>query len=326
MKRSVLRPLLAALWLTASGASAASAQRTLLVHLPSAPVEAANRQAAAITSLAEVLSRQLAGDPVEAKIFRRWRDASGFLADNAEAVSLMLSDAAFALDGPAGLTPAYRFLRQGSESYRRRLVVRSDRPELAELADLSQKSLAIVEAAGDGDAAFLRQEVFAGDLDPATWFAALQPTADDFEATASVLYGQADAALIAEYNPLLADHLGEDLRVVFDSPELSLPVLSVREATFTAAERRALDRTLRDLAADALGQQVLASLGIDGLRPLTGGGAALRLAAGDAKRLAIAAPSGTEWPPESRPLPSPEELSFGIAIELPQVPLAAAEN
>ncbi|MEM7353024.1 MAG: PhnD/SsuA/transferrin family substrate-binding protein [Acidobacteriota bacterium] len=305
-------------------ASGAAGQRTLMVYLPSAPVEAANRQASAVTSLAEVLSQQLPEETLEAEIFRRWRDAKEYLSTHSD-VSLMLSDAAFALQAPEGLEPAYRFVRQGRETYRRRLVVRRDRSDLGQLADLKQKSLAIVEAAGAGDAAFLQREIFSGDLDPATWFATLQPTTDDFEATASVLYGQTDAALIAEYNPLLADHLEMDLRVIYDSPEISLPVLSVRSSAFDEGQRRALDRAVRQLAADPAGQKTLARLGIEGLRPV-GGGAALELAQKDAKRLEIALPTGSEWSLGRLPRPGASELSFGVAVELPEIPLTPDPN
>ena len=307
--------------LLAATASVAGAQAILLVHLPSAPVEAANKQAEAITSLAEYLSQQLAGQPVEAKIFRRWRDANVFLAESSDSVELMLSDASFALAAPADLSPAYRFVRRGVETYRRQLVVLSERRELEKLADLSQKRVAIVETAGEGDLEFLQREVFEGDLDPATWFADLEPTLDDFLATASVLYGQTDAALIAEYNPLLASHLGKELRVIFDSPALSLPVLSLRSSAFDPARRQALARAIADLPSDPLGQRVLGDLGIEGLRPLAGGGAVLRLATKREKRLEIALPTGGEFAPAAPALPGPQELSYGIAVELPEIPL-----
>ncbi len=48
-------------------APAAEGQRTLLVHLPSAPVEAANQQAEAINSLAAVLSQGLPDRDLEPK-------------------------------------------------------------------------------------------------------------------------------------------------------------------------------------------------------------------------------------------------------------------
>ena len=237
------RGLLMILLFPLGGAGVAAGGQTLLVHLPSAPVEAAGDQAEAITALAEYLAARLPARGLEPKIFRRWRDAQAFLGDNSEDVTLMLSDASFALDRSSGLAPAYRFTRDGRSTYRRLLVVRSDRPELEKLVDLRGKTLALVETSGTtADAAFLKREVFEDELDPADWFTTVASEVDDFSATASVLYGVTDAALVAEYNPLLADHLGQELRAVFESPELSLPVLSVREAAFEPADRAALDR------------------------------------------------------------------------------------
>ena len=81
-------PLFLALLLTAA---AAEGQRIMLVHLPSAPVEAANRQAEAVTSLAEYLQQRLPEQKLEPKIFRRWRDAHAFLRESPEKVALIVA-------------------------------------------------------------------------------------------------------------------------------------------------------------------------------------------------------------------------------------------
>ncbi len=301
-------------------AATASDGQTLLVHLPSAPVEAAGNQAEAVTALVEYLATR--GQVVEPKIFRRWHDARVFLSEHSADVTLMLSDAASTLDRSHGLTPAYRFERGGRSTYRRLLVVRADRPELEKMVDLRGKILALVETASD--LAFLQHDVFEDGLDPAAWFTTVAPVVDDFAATASVLYAKADAALVAEYNPLLAQHLGDDLRIVFESPELSLPVLSMREAAFEPADREALGRALADIADDALGQRVLTELGIEGLRPLTGATLA-RESDRRAKTPAIASADGVSVELEAPPLPSPEQLSFAVAVELPEIPLQLEE-
>ena len=305
----------------------ALAQQTLLVHLPSAPVEASNQQAEAITELAAILSQRLPETTVEATIFSRWEDANAYLEGQGDTIALMLSDASYALVAPPEWTPFYRFVREGSESYRRRLVVHRDSQELTSLADLSQKSLAVVETSGTSDAAFLEQQVFEGDLDPRVWFAApLTPAADDFEATASVLYGQTDAALVAEYNNLLSKHIGEELRVIFDSPPLSLPVLSVRQASLTPVQQQALGLALADLGGDPRGKKVLAGLGIEEIRPFSRGRAALRPTTRPSKPFEIALPTDFDLPLEISPPPTTDQLTFGIAIELPQVPLEAGQE
>ncbi len=306
-------------------ASSIVAQDTLLVHLPSAPAEAANRQAEAVNALAEVLSARLPDRTIEAKIYRRWRDASQVLSGNPENVNLLLTDASFVVDASTGHRPAYRFVHAGSGTYRRLLVVRSDRGELNRLVDLRDKSLAVVEAAGfgdgAGDAGFLRDQVFEDELDPLTWFATLKPSSDDFSATASVLYGQSDAALVAEYNPLLASHLGKDLRTVFESPELSLPVLWIRESAFTPEARQLLAETLRTLGDDPTGRTLLADLGIDGFAPVDGGYPLATATARPSKTLAIAVPAGDELDLVMPSLPAASELTFAVAVELPEIPL-----
>ena len=322
MKRSHAA-LLAALLLAVSAATARG--EILLVHLPSAPVEAAARQAGAITALAEYLAAQLPDRDLELEIFRRWGDAQTFLGERSADVTLMLSDASSTLDRSHGLTPAYRFARDGRPTYRRLLVVRADRPELEKLVDLRGKTLALVETAGAADLAFLKSDVFEDGLEPGEWFTDIKAEVDDFAATASVLYGQADAALVAEYNPLLAEHLGQDLRTVFESRELSLPVLSVRDSAFDAAARDALGRALEELAADDSGRRVLAGLGIEGLRPVAGATLAQE-SVRRAKTLAIASAAGVAVTLEPPTLPAPEALSYAVAVELPEIPLTVDDS
>ncbi len=320
--RGDLRTVFMALLLVAFATTAAG--ETLLVHLPSAPVEAANRQAEAITTLTEYLAARFPGRDLEAKIFRRWGDAQDYLSEHSAEVTLMLTDASSTLDRSHGLTPAYRFERAGLSTYRRLLVVRTDRPELEKMVDLKGKTLALVETAGAADLAFLKNDVFEDGLDPAEWFS-IVPEADDFTATASVLYAQTDAALVAEYNPLLASHLGQDLRTVFESPALSLPVLSVREPAFEPADRETLDRALEGLADDTLGRRVLADLGIQGLRPVAGDALAQE-SVRRAKTLTIASAAGVTVPLDAPTLPAPELLSFAVAVELPEIPLELGEG
>ncbi len=227
--------------LLALGAATASRGEVLLIHLPSAPVEAANRQAEAITALAEHLAARLPDRGLETKIFRRWRDARDFLSEQAEDVTLMLSDASSNLGLSHGLTPAYRFTLGGRPTYRRLLVV------------------------------------------------------------------------------------GRELRSIFESPELSLPVLSVREGAFDPAGRDALARAIEDLAGDDQGRRVLIGLGIEGFQPLSGEALA-RESRRRVKAMAIASASGVAVPLEAPPLPPPELLSFVLAVEMPEIPLQLADE
>jgi ABC-type phosphate/phosphonate transport system substrate-binding protein len=308
-------------------AASAPAQQTLLVHLPSAPVESTGSQAEAITTLAEYLSQALPDLRLEAKIFRRLDDAMAYLGEHGDEVVLALSDAALVGDFPAasGLEPYRRFTRQGRPTYRRLLVVRADRQELEKLVDLRGRTLAVVETAAGGAAAFLQRQVFENELDPAAWFGGIVPVADDFEATASVLYGQTDAALVAEYNPLLVRNLGQELEVVYETPPLSLPVLSVRSSAFDARLRAALDAALGDVAADPQAAPALAGLGIDGFDVVSGRSALLAaVSSSPEKAFEIAVPAAGALTLAPPPAVASDQLPWTVAVELPEVELDPA--
>ncbi len=312
-------------WLLA--AAAAPAQQTLLVHLPSAPVESAASQAEAVAVLTDYLSRELPEVTLEAEIFRHPQDAIAYLAENSEAVALTLSDAAMVSDfaADAGLEPYRRFSRQGAPTYRRLVVVRSDRDELQKLVDLRDLSLAVVETTASAGVAFLHRQVFEGAIEPGSWFGTIAPVDDDFAATASVLYGQTDAALIAEYNPLLTQHLGGELRVVYESPPLSLPVLSLRASVFGTELRRALDRALEGIAEDPRAGSALADLGIDGFTAVSGRSSLLaEISSSPQKAFEIALPQDGTVTLEPPPTLAPEQLPWTLAVELPELELDPA--
>ena len=321
--RRALVTLVVALFAAAPSPAQPASPRTLLVHLPSAPVTAAGDQAAAIEAFVEYLSARLPGPALEPKIFRRWRDARDHLDAHAEEVALLLADASFTAGGASGVTPTFRFQRGGKATYRRLLVVRGDRPELEKLVDLQGKTLAVVEASG-ADVEFVRNQVFDDVLDPANWFA-VELESDDFTATASVLYGKTDAALVADFNPLLEENLDRELRAVYESPELSLPLLSVREDAFSAADRVTLGRALEGLPEDPVGRRVLARLGIEGLDRVSAAALAGELGR-PAKALVIASPGATRVPLAAPGLPAPEQVAFAVAVELPEIPLGLDED
>jgi ABC-type phosphate/phosphonate transport system substrate-binding protein len=323
-----MRTALLAAWCLASGAPA-SAQDVLLVHLPSAPIEAAAHLAEAMAELAGYLSKEVPDADFEVRLFRRWNDADGFLTASGAGVALVLAEASFLLDrGPgSGLLPTHRLTRSGRGTYRRLVVVRAGAEDVRSLVDLQGRTLSIVETAGRSGPSFLERAVFEGEVAPLAWFGELRAEPDDFEAANKVLYGQSDAALLSEHNPLAAAHLGKDLRAVYTSPPLSLPVLAVRESAFGAGRRAALDRALAALAGDSRGRRVLEELKSDGFEPLrpAEARAVVELPRAPRKELEIALPAAVDLGLELPRPPPAGELPFTIVVEIPDVPLPRAD-
>lgn len=309
-------------------AAPAAAGDVLLVHLPSAPVEAAAHLAEAMTDLAAYLSEKVPGGELEVRLFRRWSDADRFLEDSGASVVLQLTDASFLIDqGPgSGLVPTHRLRRAGRGTFRRLVVVRADSGEPRRLVDLKGKTLVVVDTAGPRGPSFLERAVFEGEVDPLAWFGELESEVDDFSAANKVLFGQADSALISADNPLVESHLGGDLRAVYTSPPLSLPVLAVRDSAFDAARRAALDRALAELGRDPRGRRVLERLKLDGFEPLdeAAARAVAELPRSPRKELEVALPGPVELGLELDPPPPAGELPFTIAVEIPDVPLPRA--
>lgn len=263
-RRRTILALLAATAL-AGGAELAAAQKWV-VHLPSSPVESASRQAAAFNRLAEYLAKAAPGLGVEMELFRRLADTEDFLAQRPGEVSLVLCDASLLLDLPGDFEATHRLSRGGKTSYRRQVVVAAGRAELQKLADLRGKGLVVVESGGPSAARYLSRAVFGGLIDPAAYFGKLLPASDDVAAVNEVLFSQADAALVASFNPLLEAKAGKELRVIYTSDELSLPVLAQRG--LSAEQSKAVAAALADLPSQPGGREILADLGIDGFVPI----------------------------------------------------------
>ena len=240
-----------------------------VVHLPSSPVESASRQAAALNRLADYLAKAAPGQAVEMQLFRRLADTEAFLAEKPAEVSLVLCDAALLLDLPADLTATHRLSRSGKTTYRRQVVVAAGRQDLAKLADLRGKNLVVVETGGPAAGTYLGRAVFGGLLEPKDYFAAIKPASDDIAALNEVLFSQADAALVAEFNPLLEAKLGKELRAIWTSGDLSLPVLAQRGDP-DGAPAKAVAAALAGLNSQPAGREILAELGIDGFVPIEG--------------------------------------------------------
>lgn len=305
-----------------------AASGTLLVHLPSVPVESSNRLASAVTELRDYMSAQVPGLALEVKIFRRWEDADAFFRADPTSVVAVLSEASFLLDLPAdaSFVPHWRFYREGSETYHQVLVVRKEDQDVHAVGDLQNRSLQFVKTTGAQTFAFLNQAVFGGELSLQDWFGTLEAVPDDFSAVANVLHGQIDAALVADYNPLLRSQLGDKLQSLFTSPPLSLPVLALRSDALDAKQKTALDTALRRIDQNDQGRKLLEELGIDGLRPIASGGgpfdreALLRIPSVRKKALEIALPTTPPSAPGAAEALLPTDITFSLALELPDIP------
>lgn len=303
------------------------AQRTMLVHLPDAPMEESNQLAEAVTALGQLLNEAVAGLDLEVKLFRRWQDAHAYLEDNLASVSVVLCDAPFLLDLPPGASfePSHRF-RSSGETLRRVVVVKASRQELQDLGDLEGRTLSVVETTGPSLLAFVERGVFQGEVQVGQWFGALTRTEDDFTAVANVLYDQTDAALVSEENPLLASHLGRDLRSVFHSPPLSRPVLALARGALTPGQRQAWSATLDRIQDQPGGGAILTALKLDGLAPVPAGDAPLERAGLlelpplPRKAMEVAAPRLATLRLTLPQLPGAEELLFSLTLELPEPP------
>jgi ABC-type phosphate/phosphonate transport system substrate-binding protein len=301
--------------------SAAFAQdRTMVVYLPSTPNESATRVAAAVTQLASYLSER-SGMRIEAKAFRRAEDAAAYLASSGGEAALIVADQAFLLDLPPGFdaVPSYRFVRGGRETGRKLVVVRAG-DRATSLAGLRGRALAIAGGGGRGSNAYLSRVIFGGELDASQWFSRLSPEPDDFTAATDVMFGRIDAALVSDDNPLVAANLGKELREVYASRPVSLPVVAIR-GSLGDAQRTALEQALAALPRAGDTQTILAGLGIERLQRLPDGNALLRLpAAGTNRALEIALPPVAIDVPRPAPL-APDQVPYFLGVNILDLPI-----
>jgi len=321
----VLRPLMLATALVATAASTARAEkRAMVVHLPEAPIESMSRLAEGVTALAGYLQGEVPNLTLEVKAFRKSGDAIQFLAGQGDATALVVCDAVFLLDLPDDYEAAHRFVRRGQETGRKIIVVKKD-SGLESLASLRGRSLTMTLATSEPVMRFLAESVFRSEIDPKHWFGGIVQETDDFTAIAAVLYGRTDAALVAEDNPLLANHLDKDLSSIYSSPAVSLPVIAVRPGAFAPGQLSALSSALDTLASRAEAEPIRAVLAIDGFRRVEEGSrrAADLLAGSSVRRdLEVAIPPSPlpPLPAEFPPLP-PGAVPFVVGVELGEVPI-----
>lgn len=320
----MIRGLFTLLLIALIPAPATAQDRTMVVYLPSTPTESASRVAAGVTQLAALLSER-AGIRIDAKAFRRAEDAAAYLSSSSAEAALVLADQAFLLDLPAGfdVVPSYRFVRGGRETRRKIVVVRT-RDRATSLAGLRGRALATASGSGRGSDAYLARVIFGGEIDPQNWFSRIVHEADDFTATTNVLFGRVDAALVSDDNPLVMSNLGKELREVYASRPVSLPMIAVR-TSLPDQQRAAIEQALATLqrAADS---QILAGLAIDRLQRIPEGNAPneraglLKLPSGVTRALEIAMPGVSVDPPRLTPL-APDQVPYLLGIELLDLPI-----
>ncbi|HEV7921385.1 MAG TPA: tetratricopeptide repeat protein [Thermoanaerobaculia bacterium] len=190
-------------------------RRTVIVFLPDLPTESDKR-------LAEAVRGMLASLPVrlQVELFRRADDARSFFAANRERVGMVIANRE--LTEAVDVTPRFQLTRGGSRTYRRVVVVPLRSP-VRSPDDLRGRTVSAVDLLRDAGAGTVVR------------------VPDDLTAAANVLFGKTDAAVVAEANPLVAQHAGE-LRAVATLPAAQLPVVAY--APLTAGDRTALDNAL----------------------------------------------------------------------------------
>lgn len=299
--------------------SASAQRRTMLVHLPDAPIESMSRLGEGVNQLASFIQAAVPDLTLEVKAFRKSEDALAFLDGQKENVAVVVCDAAFLLDFPEGFEVDHRFVRGGSETERKLVVVKSG-SGITSLAELRGHSLTVALSSTAGGSRFLTENVFRSEIDTSQWFSAIAHETDDFSAVAAVLYGRTDAALISEGNPLLKIHLGKELTQVYASGPLSLSVVAVQPSAFGSAQLEALEKSLDSLGSGKDAEAIRTVLAIDGFHRIDGSRRiADFLATATARReLEVAIPGVI--PVESvAPSLSPSLVPFVVGVELGEV-------
>jgi len=194
-------------------------RRTAMVFLPDAPAENDKKLAETMTGMLSQLGLQI-------EFFRRSDDARSFFGEHRNKVGVVISNPEFVSQLGGDLTPRFQFVRNGSTSYRRVVVVANANPAKS-LADLQRKTLSTTDSLPDSAIEKTFANVFR--------------TPDDLAAAANALYGKSDAALVSEANPMIP----RGLRVVHTTGSLPMPVIAF--APMPENDRTSLDASLRAL-------------------------------------------------------------------------------
>jgi ABC-type phosphate/phosphonate transport system substrate-binding protein len=325
------RLLLAILLLGVAG-TASAAETVMVVYLPAAPIESASRLGDAVTELGSYLSGRVPGLSLTVRPFRRGEDATSYIESSTNDVALLVCDASFLLDLPNGFAPVptHRLVRGGKETHRKVVVV-GTASTAKSLADLKGKSLSLAVSGGTGSSRFLSRAVFDGEVAADSWFGKILPEADEFTATANVLFGRADAGLVSEDNPLLVSHLGKELRTIYTSPGLSYPVVAFRGTALSAEQQSALETALDGLARHADGKKILDRLRLDGIARIKEGSGRLdragllSLPADERRTPEVATVSLRDLALAPLPPPSGGKLPLLVGFTLPELPMPVLE-
>jgi hypothetical protein len=315
----------AALLLSAT-APAAVAEKSLVVCLPASTVESAARLGEAVTDLGAYLDKRVPELKLVVRPFRRSEDAMSYVQAQGRDVVLLLTETPFLLDLPTDFQPlpACRVVRGGKETQRKVVAVGATGTSLAALQG---KSISLALSGGDGSARFLARAVFDGALVPESWFGKLVSETDEFTATANVLFGRSDAALVSEDNPLLLSHLGKELKTVYTSPPVSLPVLSYRGGALTAAQQAAIETALVALPRAEEGKKILDGLHVEGFARVRDADRAGLLTVPSEERraaeVAILAVRDLVLP--ALPGPDAAKVPFLLGLTLPDLPMPVLE-
>jgi tetratricopeptide (TPR) repeat protein len=201
-------------------------RRTVVVFLPDAPAMTQKKLAEAAVSMIDRIAAS-SSLPLKTELFRRAEDARAFIVGHRDQIGMVIANPEFI---GREFAPRYSFSHQGTTTYERKVVV-PIRSRAKTMADLRGKMISGVDALGDEGVGVTSH------------------VADDLTALANALYGRTDAALVSEWNPLLAEH-AQELRVVHTTNPRPLPVIAF--APMPAADRAALDDAFRSLPRAAL--------------------------------------------------------------------------
>ena len=281
----------------------------LVVHLPSHVAENEGVLAEALDRLAAHLSAGLDGVELQPEIFRRVSDMEAFLTQSSD-TTLLLTDASFLVKAPLELEPLQTFSLGGENTYRRVVVVPAE-ADTQRLADLRGQELTVVQTAVDNS--HLKSEIFAGELDPETYFSGLRAATEDTDAVTDLLFGQSSAALVAEDIPLLKSNLDTKLRVVYRSKPLARPVISAPKNGLSPAQRQAVEEALSSLEPGSASW--LAALGIDSFQKVDPKG---QDRGGKTGQRSFGRALSVPYQPNPLPLPKPDSIPFPLILELPE--------
>jgi ABC-type phosphate/phosphonate transport system substrate-binding protein len=328
--KRLLRRAAVAIPLLIAAAPAHASSATFVVYLPASPVESASRIGEAVTELGTYLNERVRGLDLQVRPFRKGEDAAAHLQAAGSDVALVLAEGSFLLDVPSGLevVPTFRLVRGGKETHRKVIVVASSNASLRSLADLRGKTFSLAGGAGPGVVHFLGKVVLEGTVSPESWFGKLTVESDELTAAANVLYGRADAALVSEDNPLVSTHLGKELRAVYTSQPLSLPVLAYRAGALGADQRAALEEALDGLARRAEGKKIVDGLRIEGFARIKDGpgrldrASLLSLPGEEARAPEVALASLREMVLPALAAPEGNKLPFLLGFTVPELPLS----